>query len=745
MDKNNIIEEKYKSLLSKLNRIYYTYYSYLIDKGKYKELVFKEIERIINDKQNSISIEELLLYRLKEKSKYKTKELLNDEEKSVKLLNIFINLNFKNNDYNSIVKNISKLSNFLLRHNYIPSYDIVTKLFNENEIIQNSIKMVFENNKIDIIYGKLEELFQNPLIISLIELYIDKNNIKIKESSTTYDEKLLGTDTYKLYIADISKHPLLSHEEEIDLATILKYNNKDSKEYKEAKERFVNGNLRIVISIAKKYCGRGLSFMDLIQEGNIGLLTAVDKFDVDKGNRFVTYATWWIRQAITKAIANKGRTIRIPIDVLERLYVYNGKLKKLKIELNREPTIDDIIEKLGYKRETIENYNRLQNKILSLNDYVGDEKNTELGDLISLSTDNVSDQTIEKVDKAHLLELVEKYFGGNSAKEKRTLYIITRRFGLDGDGPETLENIGKNLGVSRERVRQIEAEAIKRIKNNKRLLKLFADFTDNPEKAIKNSTTLNYGGEGEKKMKKHNIYEYLNNYSKESIDKVLSELNDEEKKLITRRFGNDLNNPVQNTLEKSEYNKLYCCLIPKIKRRLSKLERIEGINDKLEKNNKKNELTKTQVKEKITKKQKIEMLSEYLYGNNKEEKENLVFENKPSEIENNNNNGKDLSISKDEAIKILELLRSPSYNELTNNFTPKEAIIVGLKLGYVDGKCFTTESIAGFLGISEEEVIESTKKILLLYKERLVGFIDSAIEVATNKKKELLISSKDNK
>jgi len=262
-------------------------------------------------------------------------------------------------------------------------------------------------------------------------------------------------DAVKIYLQQIGRIPLLSTEKELDVAKQIKENNN-----KKAKEFLVNANLRLVVSIAKKYIGRGLSFLDLIQEGNLGLIKAAEKFDYTKGYKFSTYATWWIQQAITRGIADKSRTIRLPVHMIETL----GKIKKathdLTNELNRKPTKEEIAEKLDIPLSKLRAVMRSAQATISLETPLNKkEDTTRIGDFL---IDNSSTSPDTKVIQENLFSEIQRILGQLSQKERDVLIM---RFGLDDDGnKKTLEEIGSRYGVSRERIRQIENRAISKLK-----------------------------------------------------------------------------------------------------------------------------------------------------------------------------------------------------------------------------------------------------------------------------------------
>ena len=293
------------------------------------------------------------------------------------------------------------------------------------------------------------------------------------------EEKRVLLDSYRLYIRDISSFPLLTSFEEKELSNIIRNNDKNSIEYKRAKEKFILSNLRFVLSIVKKY-RRKETYMDLIQEGNIGLIKAVDRFEAFKNTRFTTYGAWWIRQAITRAIPEKERTIRIPSRVYDEVNIYKKDVALLEKQLNHEVSEEEIIKYLGYSIEDIDRYNIIMNEICSLNQLIGESNDLELSEVISFtSIDDVEDNMLRKKMKEDFIPILSKYF------DSKTLYVLARRFGLDGKKKDTLETLGKNLNISYEGVRLIEKQAIDRIINSDLLLNIFAGYTDNPEKSIK--------------------------------------------------------------------------------------------------------------------------------------------------------------------------------------------------------------------------------------------------------------------
>ena len=263
----------------------------------------------------------------------------------------------------------------------------------------------------------------------------------------------ISDDAVRLYLREIGKIALLSAEEEMELA-----------------QRVSEANMRLVVSIAKRYSGRGLDFLDLIQEGNTGLLRAVEKFDPDKGFKFSTYATWWIRQAITRAIADQARTIRIPVHMVETINKLLRTQRRMTQELNREPTIEELSKELDMEPEKIEYVMKIKQDISSLDAGVGrdgDEEDSVLGDFIE-DEDTVSPE--ESATNQLLKEQVNDVLSSLSDREQK---IVRMRFGLDNGKSHTLEEVGQEFAVTRERIRQIEAKALAKLRKHKDAKKLY--------------------------------------------------------------------------------------------------------------------------------------------------------------------------------------------------------------------------------------------------------------------------------
>ncbi len=274
----------------------------------------------------------------------------------------------------------------------------------------------------------------------------------------------VSDDSVRLYLREIGKIPLLSAEEELELAKKVVEGDK------KAKDKMAEANMRLVVSIAKRYSGRGLDFLDLIQEGNTGLLRAVEKFDPDKGFKFSTYATWWIRQAITRAIADQARTIRIPVHMVETINKLLRTQRRMTQELNREPTIEELAKELEMEPEKVEYVIKIKQDITSLDAGVGrdgeDDGESVLGDFIE-DEDGATPE--ESATNQLLKEQVQSVLSTLSDREQK---IIKMRFGLENGKSHTLEEVGQEFAVTRERIRQIEAKALAKLRKHKDARKL---------------------------------------------------------------------------------------------------------------------------------------------------------------------------------------------------------------------------------------------------------------------------------
>lgn len=358
--------------------------------------------------------------------------------------------------------------------------------------IAHSKKNVIEDTELIKHFNDLKEVALDLDTMQKIFNFLEKNGVDIlqitddDEEEPTPDEDVIAegedvekidfTDTgdissttqdpVKMYLKDIGKVPLLSAEEEIELAKRMEAGDEM------AKKKLAESNLRLVVSIAKRYVGRGMLFLDLIQEGNLGLLKAVEKFDYRKGYKFSTYATWWIRQAITRAIADQARTIRIPVHMVETINKVTRVSRDLLQKLGREPLPEEVGEVMGLPKERVQEIMKIAQEPVSLETPIGEEEDSHLGDFIQ---DESIPTPVEATNQTLLHEQLDEVVSTLTEREQR---VIKLRFGWDDGRPRTLEEVGKEFNVTRERIRQIEAKALRKLRHPNRSRKL-KDFLYN--------------------------------------------------------------------------------------------------------------------------------------------------------------------------------------------------------------------------------------------------------------------------
>ena len=358
--------------------------------------------------------------------------------------------------------------------------------------IAHSKKNVIEDTELIKHFNDLKEVSLDLDTMQKIFTFLEKNGVDIlqitedEEEEPVLDEDAISdgeevekidfTDTgdissttqdpVKMYLKDIGKVPLLSAEEEIELAKRMEAGDEM------AKKKLAESNLRLVVSIAKRYVGRGMLFLDLIQEGNLGLLKAVEKFDYRKGYKFSTYATWWIRQAITRAIADQARTIRIPVHMVETINKVTRVSRELLQKLGREPLPEEVGEVMGLPKERVQEIMKIAQEPVSLETPIGEEEDSHLGDFIQ---DESIPTPVEATNQTLLHEQLDEVVSTLTEREQR---VIKLRFGWDDGRPRTLEEVGKEFNVTRERIRQIEAKALRKLRHPNRSRKL-KDFLYN--------------------------------------------------------------------------------------------------------------------------------------------------------------------------------------------------------------------------------------------------------------------------
>jgi len=365
----------------------------------------------------------------------------------------------------NVVKFEEKLKELLVmakKKKNILEYQEISDFFGDMELDTEHIEKILEYleaNNIDVLRITSDDVEDDEIILS------DEDDVDVEQIDLSVPDGVSIEDPVRMYLKEIGKVPLLSAEEEIELAKKMELGDED------AKKRLAEANLRLVVSIAKRYVGRGMLFLDLIQEGNLGLIKAVEKFDYRKGYKFSTYATWWIRQAITRAIADQARTIRIPVHMVETINKLIRVSRQLLQELGREPTPEEIAEEMKLPVERVREILKISQEPVSLETPIGEEEDSHLGDFIQ--DDNVpvpSDAAAFTLLKEQLVEVL-------STLTDREQKVLRLRFGLDDGRARTLEEVGKEFNVTRERIRQIEAKALRKLRHPSRSRKL-KDYLD---------------------------------------------------------------------------------------------------------------------------------------------------------------------------------------------------------------------------------------------------------------------------
>lgn len=342
--------------------------------------------------------------------------------------------------------------------------DKIIELYKEKKTIAED-DLMNRMDRLQLTADEMDEVYQ----------YLAKKGIKVinvEEQAKINDQmiqKIMNEDniddSVKMYLKDIGRVPLLSSQDELALAERM------SKGDEEAKKQLINANLRLVVSIAKRYVGRGMQFLDLIQEGNLGLMKAVEKFDYTKGFKFSTYATWWIRQAITRSLADQARTIRIPVHMVETINKLTKVSRMLLQKYGRDPTQSEIAQAMGIPESKVVEIQKIAHDPVSLETPIGEEDDSHLGDFIE---DKSTASQIEVAEMKERKELIEEILQSLAPREAAVLIL---RYGLRDNRPRTLEEVGKEFNVTRERIRQIEAKALRKLRHPNKIKK-FQDFLD---------------------------------------------------------------------------------------------------------------------------------------------------------------------------------------------------------------------------------------------------------------------------
>lgn len=542
--KKMTIDEIQETLSNVIKTIINKYNYIVLDEIILEQIIKESINNSINQLDNN---EVFILFfesELQNNINNYIKKKLEDPTESKKIINNYIEKNIKyiKEEYKNNLNELTKLANFFTIVDFIPSFDLSVDIIKNNPLINEILKEIVNKNIEYIKKDNINLIFDNEILIMFIEAYCTINKIEYEEKNNI--DNILVTDNITNYFREIDL-PLLTKEEEYCLAIKIKEGNI------EAKNIFIERNLKLVVSIAKKYRGRGMEFSDLIQEGNIGLIKAIENFDCEKGYKFSTYARWWINAAIREAINSKNRLIRIPFGKNSEIGKYVKAKQKLEEELMREPTLEEISKELNTSLQKVRELHDIQSDIMSLNYQLNDEESNsnELEDLIPSSNileeeiinNSLTNEVIELLDKCNLTD-----------REKD---ILIKRYGFFNKDPMTFQEISNIYRLSHQRIQQLEIRAINKIRKSKYITS-FSNYMEFPKEAlenlenyrknikIKNSTIIKDASEKYKyshpKRSTKSFYDYFSKYSEEEIAEVLKKISIRDIDMLHKKFGEDL-------------------------------------------------------------------------------------------------------------------------------------------------------------------------------------------------------------
>jgi len=519
--------------------------------------------------------------------------------------------------------NLKAFAKFLLKIEYSLSIEECITLFSSYPNFLNIVKVIVNCKEKKISLEKLEEIPDYTLLSSIIGAYLTYAKIDIDLDSDLegelntlleFGEKIdiSSLDSVKQYLYEIGQVPLLKIEEERELFTLLNTTGSDK-----IRHKIAEANLRLVVNIAKRYTGRGLLFLDLIQEGNLGLMKAIDKFEVAKGYKFSTYATWWIRQAITRAIADQARTIRVPVHMVEKINKVVQAERRLTISLGREPKYEELAEELGYTVTQIRDIKENYLEPISLQSIVGDEEDTELGDFVAAEGD---DYAVVSNNELHdrMMEVLSRI-------PEREAQVLILRFGVEDGRPRTLEEVGKKFHVTRERIRQIEAKALRRLfkRRDAKALKVFIGLEESvlplplennhkpgavskgkgnpsprlatsPKSAPSNISpkqALEPKPQNQPKVDIKNLFYYLKQYSPKLVVKELHTLDQYCQEVLIKMFGKNFEEDNRTRVEENDVYLFENYILPELKEKLASSFAKERLEQRIEKASKPVEVT----------------------------------------------------------------------------------------------------------------------------------------------------------
>ena len=799
-------EEIYKLILPKLNRNLGNFKFLNFSKDEYHDLIIREIIDSKKQYSGKKPYSKYLNGKIQLRLINIVKECLRDEEKTFDVFCSYLNqiLEGHSDDSTLVHQNLKKVDSFCKNFDFIPSEEIMENLLRNNQHLNKIIEATVERYKESIKSGDLYNISDIMFIIMAIESYCRLNNIEIGNINDgnhfAYDQNNIGfDDSTKRYLREIGAYPLLTSMQERLLAEEVKSGNIGSR------TKFIHSNLRLVANIAKLYIGKGMDYLDMIQEGNIGLMKAVDDFDPDLGHKFSTYATFKIRAYIERAIKNKSRNVRIPVHKLGEISAYKRAVLKLENQNQGAPTIEEIAREMDLPVSKVIEIHNLQYDTVSLNQLVGDDDDIEVGDLVPAPGESVENQAIELKASSELFDLLRLCL------DERQVQVVAYRLGLVGDRKLTLEEIGQIMDITRERVRQIESQSYSRLRivlkgdgtltlkegyrkvlSKKRVVPEQIPESYNRGRKIDASKKEKDYMSGRRGRQKLSIYKLVGDFPREIVDAVIGNLSDYDREVFDTHYAT-------NSVEQDQAHKNYFSskLVPKIRQDVIKMLResdnsgvvLEDVkklsagsgSDLGEQNElsagggsdlgEQNELSAgggsdlekpeelpaggssdLEKPEELpagggSDLEKPEELSADGGDSDLGQRESsdfdetsrnanglLELDEEPGifvgfiDLNSADNSSIDLmGLSDDDCRRLFSLWKLGSFPQLAQDLGDKEAIIFALRTGFVDGKCFSTESLSEFFDIDPQDVRDIATKGLECYKENIDKLFDAAI------------------
>ena len=585
-------EDIYQAFSSNFKKIFNKYKFLNISNEEYLEIVLKTINDSKLTYDGSVLYNKYLEKMVSKALDDEVTKKINDKKYSYNIINEYINQNVKiATTYNKNLNKLEYIVNFLQKYNFELDTNIIIDVIKNNQILNKLLEIIYTENKQKIILGESDQIVNNNIIVLLIELYCLINNIEIGDKDIELDTLNINNGNgFKSFLKQFANVKLLTKEEEYEL--FKRYKKGDN----EAKELIIKHNIKLVLKVAFNYNNEHLSVEDFFQEGIIGLMRAIEDFDYTRGYKFSTYAYWWIDQKVGRLIQNNARTVRFPVWMEEKIFNYKKTINEVKKKLGRTPSMEEIVVYTDYSINDIIRFEKLGLSPISLNKMISEKEDAEIGDFVK--SDSLEPDELLK--QQELNELLNMLF--EKAKlDERELYIIKARFGFDGMKTETLAELAVKFGITKERTRQIEVKALKKLQESPFLINLI-DYALEPEKAfeaiqtlkkyylsnpciysksaiyniaseINNEDNLNEKNNtnlDEKDIKKRLdlIYIYFNVYTVEQISEVLNSLTNKEKYFLGIECD-DLDKKELTNIEFDDY--FYCSILKKIKNKLKKM------------------------------------------------------------------------------------------------------------------------------------------------------------------------------